>query len=664
MQKTVKEKKTRSISSRITVSMLIVGIVIQGLAIFTYYQSKDLYLDNMNKSGLSLVKEVTRGLNHYFDNIMGSIDILGANKVMKFAKSDSDISDLLATYKNNTPYIDGIMFGTEDGRLYSDRGPFDTTKRNYKKEEWYSDLIKTEHNGLVLPVSYHEKMKKDTIRISRKVVNSNKEVVGIIGVIVGIDKIREKVEGINLNQSGYIGILDHENNFIAASNEANELGGIEKYGEAVAFMDEKQGVEILGSGMNKNILVYDNTLVTGGSVIGFIPKKDMGSDLNPLRRHTAMSMIIMIIGTIIISITLNKRINKGLKVLSEGIENISIGNLKDRIDLNSSDEFGELASLLNKATENMRGLIQNIDNNKDILLESSYSINNKADETKISSQEISKAIEVIARGSISQVGKIKECSEQIEILSISLVAISEKSNGMSDLSEVTNKRIEADGNKVIGDLNTSFKLTQESYKEFSNIVLDVSSSATKINTISNSISQITEQTNLLALNASIEAARAGEYGRGFAVVADEIRKLAEQSKTSTNEIRAIVDEVIQKFERLTNAMDDNTQIIGRQETVVDKTSEIFKEILLDMNIVNRNSNEIKNSVDSINKTKVAVVRDIEEISKIAEEFAASSQEVTAGSEEVSVSMEDLSGYTDNLGKISNEFSTEMSKFKI
>ena len=95
-------------------------------------------------------------------------------------------------------------------------------------------------------------------------------------------------------------------------------------------------------------------------------------------------------------------------------------------------------------------------------------------------------------------------------------------------------------NEIVKNTGTARQITNEAVSQAetaSTIMDDLSGSAQEIDSVTESITQISEQTNLLALNATIEAARAGEAGKGFAVVANEIKDLAKQAAASTEEIK-------------------------------------------------------------------------------------------------------------------------------
>ncbi|MFR5266042.1 methyl-accepting chemotaxis protein [Clostridium sp.] len=411
-------------------------------------------------------------------------------------------------------------------------------------------------------------------------------------------------------------------------------------------------------------IVYDKTIEGNRILFSVLNQEAIKKQLKPIKMNVIYTTIIVMILAIVGTQWLSKSINKSVKILKESLKKIAEGDLREVVLLKTGDEFEGLADSINKTQESVKIFLSKINENSEVLLKSSENIAAMAEETTASSTEVSKAMEEISTGTISQSNNAQQSLESMEVLSMQLVDITGITENMSSIAKKSNDIIEEKGNAIIESLIEKYSKSKAATQEFNTLVIDVAKSTDKINVISNSISQITEQTNLLALNASIEAARAGEAGRGFAVVADEIRKLAEQSKKSTEEIKNIIEEIRQKSIKVTESIEDSKIVVKEQEEAMFKTKEIFGEILKHINEVNGNAFEIKSFVEFINMNKETVVEEMENVASVSQQIASSTEEVTASTEEVTATMEGLTKHTEDLEVVVQELKEAINIFEL
>ena len=187
------------------------------------------------------------------------------------------------------------------------------------------------------------------------------------------------------------------------------------------------------------------------------------------------------------------------------------------------------------------------------------------------------------------------------------------------------KRVISNGVLLADDLQEQSDLVDQNVARISNTVEQLVANVQQVSGITDSILNISTQTNLLALNASIEAARAGEAGRGFAVVAEEIRKLAEETKVSTEKITAIINELRAVTEETQRGIEESAEAIEIQRQKVTEVTDSFAQVGNGMEQLEANVDIMSQEVEAVLIANGEIVDSIATLSAASDEVSAETQ---------------------------------------
>jgi len=331
----------------------------------------------------------------------------------------------------------------------------------------------------------------------------------------------------------------------------------------------------------KDILGYDMENWEDGTFKGLFIIK---SDLRPIQESATSSVfeiagisLLICIVAIVFSIVIIKAVMTAITKINKATKKIAEGDLQILVEIDSNDELRDLGEYTNKMVERLNKIIGGI-------REVSVSVSK-------ASKEISNASSQLSMGASMQASSVEEVSASMEQMNANIEQNTENAQATQKIAILSNENV----NKG----NNSSKIAMES---MNNIIEKISI-----------IHDIAFQTNILALNAAVEAARAGQHGKGFAVVAGEVRKLAEKSRLSANEIEMLSKtgvELSQEANKLLEAVVPE----------IERTTSLIQEISTASLEQRSGSNQINEAILSLNDVTQQNAASAEELASTAQEF--------------------------------------------
>ncbi len=482
----------------------------------------------------------------------------------------------------------------------------------------------------------------------------------LIDLLANLD-IQKRLEDLVIGENGFAVIID-TNSMIVAHKDPALL--------ATSASDQPWLAEVLAGSKdiydvsidNDAFLAYKITEETNTIVVTY-PKSGINAIiLKNITNNIIVVILSVLILAVIISFLIQKTVTMPLRKVELAMIEVGKGNFRADVAHKAKDEIGSLATEFSKMTGNIRHLISEVSSSISNIATFSETITENVEGLSASSQEVTRAIEEITHGATELASNVNDRLINGQDLGKSINLIFSK---LTDAKTVSTEmaQVNQTGRTKIDDLQHVFQITVDNTDQVSEKVHELSVSSQAIETIVSTIKGISSQTNLLALNASIEAARAGEAGRGFSVVADEIRKLAEQSATSAEEINTIIAKIVSIVDSTNQTVQGTQKSVEKAKFNLAETVNVFENIDMRVVKVGQIIDAFLLETEKIESLKTELIESLESMAAISEESAASTQEINASTEEQQSRVTEISQAIDHLNEDITTLTVEMTKFK-
>ncbi|RAT96548.1 methyl-accepting chemotaxis protein [Brevibacillus sp. Leaf182] len=499
------------------------------------------------------------------------------------------------------------------------------------------------------------------------------KISGTTTLDIGLTELNKSIENLKVGETGY-GFIVSKSGIYVSHRDAQKNLQVKITDESETGLRDiaNQITEATATGMTQATMAGQTQYVTfapigetGMTLATVMPAAEING---PITQYFYISLIIFGVSISIFLVLLywfvNRQVARPLLQLKASIVNlVEKKDLTQTIPIRRKDEIGDVATAVNAFITDLHGMMQNINGYTGQVGTVSETSAKKAHEARLAFGQVASSFQEVATGTENQQHSAEESARAMEEMAIGIQRIAEASSTMAESSKhMANEAVA--GNQSVEKVSGQMDSINRSVSHSADVVRSLDSRSAEISQIVEVIASIASQTNLLALNAAIEAARAGEQGRGFAVVADEVRKLAEQSNDSANQIANLITEIQRETTSAVQAMDEGTREVEAGIQIAHETGEAFRRIMDSTQDVADQVQEISSVAEQMSAATEQVTASILQLSSIAKESAESASSVAASTEEQRISMNQLSTSAEQLNQMAKELQQMINRFTL
>lgn len=676
--------KIKSLGVRISIYIIFITcflVMVFGASIGTYFKKQviELKTDQLQ----TIASDVTGEINDYFEDylqlltpftynptLIEMLNISGSqSELVNHSNYKTVIETLNLLQKNEDVVMAAWFYDIDADTLLNHKG--ELPEKGYKASDrlWYAPIM-TGGKDFALTPPYIDTFTGEQIVTLAKAIKANNQVVGIVGMNIKIDKIVELAESIKVGESGYLTLLTADDVVFYHTIKENILKPISEIGV------DNNLLELVQSSI-KGTVQYTNTQgriygatdvcqLNGWKVIASLPSSEFLREARTIINVliTGLIIIVLIIG-VAIFLCIQKQM-KSLTELEAYCVQLAKGDFTFTISeklCSRADELGGLANNFVTMKSNISTLIHQVSDSGMEVDHSSQELLENLTQMASVAEDLAGGVANIAEGANTQAHQIQSGLEKTQLLADNIQHNIVNINALDESTKAVDAAV-IDGTHILDELIQNTDLIQEVTSNVQTSIESIHTYSNKIEEMNETIGAIAHQTNLLALNAAIEAARAGEAGSGFAVVANEIKRLAEQSAVSSEQINQVVSDIQSLIVSAVEQVQTCSDTVMAQVNHVANTRGQYETIQTSVLATQTNLEGLEHIAGVMGENKDEMLSLLTGLAEIAEEYAASTEESSANIEEQSATIENLTEECRKLTVLSEVLLTSLTEFKL